>query len=377
MPGGGVSESDTVQELSVLAGVDSVIIGTVEASEGNPPDTERIEILRVSNEELLWSVSSRHTPVGETTPEKATEATITVNVRDGRKLEVGRQYAFFMTKSTLVPGDGFVRGDWYSWLEVDVKTDTLVPNSGEKALDQAEQLVDATGSGLIESLVLLVDEQVAGLSEYWEDGGSLKEHPEAMKPAGFGPLSDSLFGVAEGPAGVPFAEIAWEIRQLPTDDADLDLVQKDLASMGIDLVWWEVAVQYDDLTLKDAAWVGLEFDGIGIIGPVFLEPADRIVPVFGYGPNTEARVVFWPAFDEEHRSSPPSANYDIVDLRVSGPTLSPIGDASVALDGALYVNLNGSYLRGANAIDGDTLDMMIAELNGGPDGFSELGAEDR
>jgi len=359
--------------LSRLGSVDTVIEGTVIQLDGSPKENPYIQVVHVKTlGDPMWQLDSRFTPGGERTPKAPTDDVITINVKEDRELVEGRDYVFFITASTAVD-KSLVPGDWVSKFEYDVAADALVAGTGDEAIQQADRLVAGRGAGLLDSMIALTIEQAEGVSSYWQqDARSRQDAPDA---AAFGPLSEMAIGEPD-PSGLAdiaaYVAMPWERRQMPTDDAELQLVGDAFKEMGVELVWWEVAFEYDDATLDQAAWVGIEFEGIGTIGPVYLDPTDRIIPIYGWGPaKTNARVVFWPAFDAEHRASAPADGVDTAALRIQGTDLLELADYNIDPKGALHIRAAGTTASHQDAVSNKELRTLIEELTSGPDGWSE------
>jgi hypothetical protein len=367
-------------DLYRLAGVDVVVVAEVEEIIGSPEGNPYVVVVHAVPSAVMWSSGSRFTPAGEksTTLPSEMGKLESFNVWATHRLEAGVEYAFFVTESTVVQKD-LVPGDWTSKFEVEIEGDRLAEGTSDIANKQAERVVDRSRLSLLESLIALTEELVRGISDHW---AADIESASSTAPdiASYGPLSAAAFGDSfpiEPGAGIPeFNSIPWDLRQLPTNE-DERLAIDGTGEVDFDWEWWEIAVQYDDQTLEDYAWVGIQFPGVGVIGPVFLDPADRIVPVFGWGPAGDTpQIVFWPTFGEL-RTTPPESKADIVDRKAVGSKLAPKSNLVWDDDGALLVRLENSEIARVEPISAETLEELVSQLTAPPDGSSELNEQDR
>jgi len=362
-------------DLSRLASVDIVVRAEVVEVLGPPKDNPYIMVVSAVPSVVLWSSGSRFTPSGEKStvlPEEMGKLE-SFNVWVPHELEIGKSYAFFASQSNVEQKD-LVPGDWTSRFEVEIGEDRLADGTSAIARNQAASVVASSGLSLLDSLIALTEEQVTGLSDHWatdiETAGS-----EPQNRASWGPLSAVAFGNLPMEQSdvvlTEFNTIPWALRQLPTNDDERSAI-KNAGKIDFEWEWWELAVEYDDRTLEEFAWVGIQFDDVGVIGPVFPDPADRIVPVFGWGPQGHTpKIVFWPTFGLL-RTGPPESEADVVDQKVVGPELAPKSSVMWDEDGALLVRLEGPDLARVEPIGAQALAKLVARLTAPADGTSEL-----
>ena len=71
-------------------------------------------------------------------------------------------------------------------------------------------------------------------------------------------------------------------------------------ALGVEWVWREAAVVIDSDLRERYEWIGLRFSGIGVIGPVHLDPDAPIQPILGWGPAAHVvQIVAWSGEEPE------------------------------------------------------------------------------